>query len=251
MLSKLHHEVMKFIVFEMGKFGINMDVKYVPSLDMLDQYLTSLNYKKLFKLDEIINLTDEELKKMQKESYNLLIYKYSPLQRIEDKFNNINLEVYFTNPDVDIKSRFKEVAILQESGFYEVMQYLKEKQLKDSNFQVPFRDALYGKVSYNCKFLTFSTDIMNNFQFLYLKHFSRLKHIIFEIDVGDGIEPIEMDFNITFSDIEDAGHIDYTQYGNLLQVSFNCNVYGMILSNFVKYKKPLKEIDLKLKVEPK
>ena len=251
MLSKLHHEVMKFIVFEMEKFGIRMDVKYVPSLEMLDQYLTSLNYKKLFTLDEIINLTDEELKRLEKESYNLLMYKYSPLQRIDDKFNNINLEVYFTNPNVNLRSKFEEVAILKETGFYEVIQYLREKKLEDPNFQIPFRDAMYGKVSYNCKFLTFSTDIMNNFQFLYLKHFNRLKHLSFEIDVGDGIEPIEMDFNITFSDIEDIGHIDYTKYGNLLQVTFNCNVYGLILSNYVKYKKPLKEIDLKLKVESK
>jgi len=248
MLSRLHHEVMKFIVLELSKFNIKMDVKYVPSLDMLNQYLTSLNYKKLFTLDEIINLTDEELQKMHKESYNLLMYNYSPFQRVDDKFNNINLEVFFNNPDVDIKSKFKEKAILKETGFYEVIQYIREKQLEDPNFEVPFRDAMYGKVSYECKFLTFSTRIMNDFQFIYLRHFNRLRNIEFEVNIGDGLEPIEMDFNISFLDIDSVGHIDYTKYGNLLQVSFKCNVYGLMLSNYVKYKKPLKEIDLKLKV---
>ena len=247
MISKLHHEVMKFIVFTMGKYGIKMDVKYVPSLDMLNQYLTSLNYKKLFTLEELTNLTEEELKKLQKESYNLLMYKYSPLRRVEDKFNNIDLEIYFEDYD-KVKSRFKEKQILEESGFYEVIQFVRQKKLEDPDFKIPFRDALYGAVSYECKFLTYSTDIMNNFQFLYLKKFGKQRTLTMELIVDEDIEPIELDFNITFSNIEDIGHIDYTKYGNLLQVSFNCNVYGMFLSNFVDYVKPLKEIQLKLKL---
>ena len=238
MLEIVHNKMAEFIVKTFEKYGINIQAQYNSEIGIIKQYIGSLNYRYMYRDLTLPGLTDEDLEKLQKESYNLLLYKYSPLKKTDDRLNNISFEAVFTTEMSD----FQKIKI-EDENVLEFVKYIREEINTDPNNYI-VRDLILGTINYEFQIISSSTKIINDLQFLYCKEFLRPR--IFTITVLIGDKPIELDYQVNFEEISDVGHIDFEKYGNLQQLSFTCELTGPILNNFESEYPTLKEIDYKL-----
>lgn len=245
MIDKVITSYLQSVSDRFGEYGLDVDVQYNSDLDMISQYTQSINLRSMFARDGLDLISQEDLRKLNKDSYILMMYNYAPLKRVEDRLNNINFEAVLDHDIAawsDLKRKDPQLA-----GEVERMQAIREEATGDpTTFQV--RDMLYGEISFTHKILTTSTKIMNDLQFLYVQKIQRNKPFNLEVTLGSGLEPIELDYLTRFDDINDIGHIDYQKYGNLLQITFSSTIQGPFFSNYTKSTPILSKIDLSINI---
>jgi len=245
MISKVITSYLQDVSDRFGKYGLNINVQYNSDLDMISQYTQSISLRSMFAKDELDLISQEELERLNKDSYILMMYNYSPLRRVVDRLNNINFEaVLDDNKSAWLDLQRKEPQLASE---VEHLQKIREEAAGDpTTYQI--RDMLYGEISFTHKILTTDTQIMNNIQFLYVQKLQRNQPFNLEVTLGKGLEPIELEYMTKFEDIDSIGHIDYQRYGNLLHVTFNSTIQGPFFSNYTKTVPKLNKIDLSINI---
>ena len=247
MVSKLHKTISEFVAKKFNTYGLKLGVQFYPDLDTVTLYSKSLDLRSMFKDTDLLNLDEEQLKKIQKESYNLMLYNYGALNRIQGRMNNQNLEIYFKPLSEQDKEQYFHLAKTEEVDPGAIDFIYEKDNVDSSSNEYLVRDCIIGTLTYQFKILTYSTDMLNNFQSIYLMAFGKTKKISMEAVLAYSYRE-ELDYLLKFSEITDASIIDYTKYGNLQQMSFSIDVEGAIFSNYVKGVKKLKEIDVMLRV---
>ena len=216
MLSLLHNRVMTEISNTFREYGLEISVQFNPDIDSFYMYTPSLNTRDIFKNVDLLNIAKEEFDKMQKESYNLLLYNREALHKDPTKLNNIRTEAYhITNKLLEFEKKVFEV-----SGSEIVHNEYNRKIIDDNPPQVFIRDVIAGVQVYNCKVLSYSTEIIDNIQFLYLSKFYPTKKLVVDIYFDDQLE-LSLKYTLNFSEIVDYNYPDYQKYGNLQQIVFN------------------------------
>jgi len=230
MLSIVHNKFVEFIVTVFEKYGIKLQAQYNSEIGLIKQYIGSLNYRYMYK-DKLPSLTEDDIKAVN--SYNLLLYKYHPLKKVDNRLNNINLELVFTGqiPEFEVQKI--------DSNYYEFVKYLRE--LNDKHI---VRDAILGEIEYEFQILSTNTDLINEMQFIYNKELRNPRIFTIKFTFEGIDEPLELTYQVWMEDIEDVGHVDYENYGNLQQISFSGKIEGPILSSYQTEIPSLKEIDL-------
>ena len=247
MISKIYNEFVKYIITYFKEYDYDIQTQYNSDIGIIKQYVSSINYRYMYK---DVDLFDEKtIKKLHKESYILMLYKYNPIKKNPDMFNNINFELVF-DPKETMKTKMEWNKIKDPN----VIQYLRgiKENYNTTPDDYPVRDMIFADFEMDFEIITSSTNIINDLQFLYLFKFAN-KSMGFDIEfiIDDDIEPITFNYNITFEEISEIGHIDFQQYGNIQHLTFNAKITGPVLSNFESRTKPIKKVNLVMDFLPK
>jgi len=248
MLDLTINKTMEHLASFYEDYNIKFAVQYNSDLDMLSQYSRSLDTRSFFGKSDLSLIKQADLEMLQKDSNILLMYNYSPLKRVEDKFNNINFEAVFDprNPDRD-----KELVKFarSEDTDEEAVEWIKG--MRDMNSDEGYtdytvRDMVYAEIDLTCKFLCDSSRIINDLQFLHIQKLQRQRSLDLEFDFGGDIGKQSFPFQLKFETIDSIGHIDYNQYGNLQELTFSFNLQGPFFSSYSTKFPMMSGLDLKI-----
>jgi len=251
MLDLVINKMMNYLGDFYKEYYIEFTVQYNSDLDMLSQYARSLNTRAIFGRSDLDLISKEDLAILRKDSNILLMYNYSPLRRVEDKFNNINFEAIFDprdNQGTKELSKFVRQEIVQDEDGYSTVEFLKKIRAvnNDEGLELTIRDMVYGTIDFTCKFLCDSTKIMNDLQFLYIQKLQRKRSLEMTFDFAGDIGEVDFPYNIKFKDIDSIGHIDYNQYGNLQELTFTFTLEGPFFSSYSTKHPLIDVIDFKI-----
>lgn len=259
MLDIVIDAVLNDISQRFAKYGLPLETQYNSDLEMISQYTSSLNLRYMFQDKDLNLLSQSDLKNLGSESYNLLLYKYSPLKKEENRFNNLNLQLVF-DPEVDQKevgnigpwqpTTQTEPDFDEDGNWYQL--FNKIRSVNEADVEDPYvKDLVMASITLTFKLLTSSTDYVNKAQFLYVSQLHKRNPIItIPLDLG-GAGTHEFEYTTDYTEIDDVGHVDYQRFGNLQHLTFSTTITGPIFSFYQTREKYLKEIDLKLSVLPK
>ena len=249
MLDIVINKTIKSLETFYKSYNIPFIAQYNSDLDMLSQYSKSLQTRSIFGSSDLSLMTQANLDLLNKDSNILLMYNYSPLRRVEHKFNNINFEAVFDprNPSGvnEISKLEKQAPEGDEVEFMQAIRQLNPDEPRD--FTV--RDMVYGEIDFTCKFLCDKSSVMNELQFLHIQKLQKNREIELEFNFGGDIGKVEMPYQTHYEPIESIGHIDYNTYGNLQQLTFTFKLEGPFFSSYSSTTPILEGIDLKISIE--
>jgi len=253
MLDLVINKVMTHLETFYKEYNIQFKVQYNSDLDMLTQYSRSLDTRSLFGKSDLSLISQSDLETLQKDSNILLMYNYSPLKRVEDKFNNINFEAVFDprNPNgIQEMSKFSKAEKVDGSDSVEFLEVIRERNNQDVSGDTPtdstIRDMVYAEIEFTCKFLCDSSRIMNDLQFLHIQKLQRQRSLEMSFDFGGDIGKVDFPYNVEFQPIDTIGHIDYNQYGNLQELTFTYKIQGPFFSSYSTKFPMIEAIDLEI-----
>ena len=249
MLDAIINKTMKHITTFFKEYELNFNVQYNSDLDMLSQYSKSLDTRALFGNTDLKLINEDDIKALKKDGHILLMYNYSPLQRVEDKFNNINFEAVFNPQDQsglkEINRYVNQEGMNQDEAEEQIAFLSSVRKLnEDETLEHTVRDMIYGKIDFTCKFLSSSSKNINELQFLHIQKLQRNHEIEMSFDFGGDIGRVEFPYQTKFQAIESIGHIDYVTYGNLQELTFTFTIEGPFFSSYSTKMPILEQIDL-------
>ena len=239
MISKIHNSLVSLITNTFENYGVKLQAQYNSDIDMIKQYINSLNLRYMYKDSTLPGLTDDDLIKLNKKSYNLLLYKFGPFKKSERGQNFKNLALLF-DPNTTGTDFVKNN--VTDPDFYQFISFIREVNQQD--FVV--RDGFFGQAEYEFTIMSSNTELMNHIQFIYLSQLSNINKLSLTLETP--IEPLELEYFLEFDEISEFGHIDYERYGNLQHLSFSCRLEGLVLSNYKYIEPKLNKIDIGLDV---
>ena len=254
MIELTINKTLKYIENIYRKYGIDFTIEYNSDLEMITQYTRSLNTRTFFKNTDLQLINNLDLNNLNQESYILLMYYFSPLRRLQDRLNNINFEVVFSKP-IPENTKFKKIDKYKTVNPEQIdfLTFIRDPESQNSSNLI-IRDLVIGQLDFNCKFLTTSTKLINELQYIFVSQIQKLTSINLDFDFGADIGRIIIPFQTTFNNIEQIGHIDYNSFGNLQHLTFSFTISGPFFSTYV-YSSPdlsIDEIDVDLRlVKPK
>lgn len=249
MLSLIISKFNEGLVDFFNEYGIDYDIQYNSDLDMISQYSKSLNVRSLFSQSDLNLIQQSDLDKLCKNTYNLMMFNYSPLNLTDWRNRNTNLSLVL-NPNS--KEGLEALGGMVQTSDWsdDLIQTFKSiRTLNAEHKDGIVRDAIIGKFDLTYKFLTTSTELINRFQFLYLRHYRNLSAVALDFDFGEKHEKESITYNVEASDLESVGHVDYNAFGSLQELTFTIKLEGLILSFYNYAEKYLAEVDLDLQVK--
>ncbi len=231
---------------QLATYGITYDSHYNSDLDLITQYSQSLNLRSMFASSDLSLIPQDLVEKLKGDSYNHLMYNYSPFRRQADRMNNINFEAVFDKSDEEASigemSKLRKIA--EDVGVVSFFQALRD--IPDDVDSPAVRDMVMGEVDLTFKVLSYRTDFIQKFQFIHVKNLQRNIPIEVSMDFGSAGKH-EFEYEVEFQEIDGVGHVDYARFGNLQQLTFSVKVKGPFFSFYQRRAGYIKEIALELK----
>lgn len=256
MIGLITEAVLSHIVKIYNSYGLNLETQYNSDLDMVTAYSTSLNLRHLFADKDLQGMAPEDLEQLKGDSYNLMMYKYSPLKRLEDRFNNFDLSLVFDSPADQSEhlgewSKLKNIYSGREEQQPWIELFEKIRTVNESEIEDPYvKDMVMGEIEYTFKVISSSTSFMDYAQFLHVSKLNRGSLIIeIPLDFGEAGSH-EFDYTLTVDPIDSNGHIDYLRFGNLQHLTFSAKITGPVFSFYQTREKYIKEVSLRASVLP-
>jgi len=241
MISKLINGFVSVVSNTIKSYGIPLESQYNSDLDMITEYSKSMKLRTIFSNNTDLTLLDDtQIAELSNTSYNLMMYKYSPLKRDDNRFNNIDIELVFNSNKLEPMSKLNFEGVDENWRFL----YNKFRKLNDDNKDGLVRDVIFGSIDITFKILSSSTDQINDMQMIYLQKLQRVVSLPIELDLGSDIGVHTFKYSVEFDDISDIGHIDRKSYGNLQQITFSGKISGPIFSSYIKKVPFLEKIDV-------
>ena len=235
MIDKIINDFIKYLNATLSRYHIKYETLYNSDLEMVSQYSKSLSVRSLFNQGDLKLIREDDFDKLQNKDYILCMYNYSPLSRVENRFNNINFEMVF-NPRTPVEESLRQFGKLRESegsdGHLNLYHLVREGHVDAESLEGHVRDMVYGTVNLNFKFMTVNTTALNDIQFIHNKTLQRNQS--YSVLVRIGGRDHEFEYKTSFEPIDQIGHIDYNSYGNLQQLSFSVAVEGPVFSFYTK-----------------
>lgn len=246
MLGPVIEGFLESVAKEFAKYGLTYETIYNSDLTLLAEYSRSLNLRSMFSSTDLELLPENLVDKLKGESYNLMMYNYSPFRRSKERMNNINFSAVFDHTNEQGLEEFKKLKEIHTNA--ELDTFFQTLRDIPSNIQDPIvRDLVMGEVDLTFKVLSYNTDFIQQMQFLYVQSLQRNVATDVKFDFGAAGEH-DFEFETEFQDISTVGHVDFAKFGNLQEMTFTVTLKGPFFS-FYSYKtKYIKEIALQLSV---
>lgn len=238
MISLVINGLIKKIAEDYKSEGVAFETVYNSDLEMVSQYSKDFKYRAMFSQSDLELFRQEDLTKLHKDGYVLVLYNYSPFKRLHEGFNNTKHSLVFTDsPSKNPKFKSpKMVSNTQGRVVIESERDWETDSLKDGIV----KDLVFGGFELSFKVLTSSTNIINTMQFIHVWKMQRHRSISMMFNFGADIGSHDFLYNTEYSDIVSVGHVDYNLYGNLQEMTFSVVLKGPFLSE-LSYKDPLLE----------
>jgi hypothetical protein len=250
MLEPVIDGFLESLAKEFGKYGLTYETLYNSDLDLLSQYSQSLNLRSLFSTTDLSLLPEALVEKLKGQSYNQMLYNYSPFRRNKDRLNNINFNAVFDHTNEEGLSEFsklKEIGNNELSFFFEA---LRKQPIPDEIKEPIVRDMVMGEIDLTFKVLSYNTSVIQNMQFIYVQSLQRNRTVYVDLDFGQaGVHQFE--YEVEFKDIDSVGHVDFAKFGNLQELTFTVRVGGPFFSFYQYHTKYIETIALELKFSTK
>ena len=259
----------------LNPYKIYFDTFYTPNIDDYRLAMSSYNARKLidFNPQQALHLTDQQLKNFTDatrpggKSYNCIQYKYSPLKHSDKNSNSHIYYIAYSTQTGNIKvtditgRKYLPLEHDQAQALLKTLELDKQEYYQQSNLadivageiipQVSIdtkpttpltlqRLGIYAESDIDCRFLTTNTTLFEDFMIVYnaILH-KRNPH--FTIGIKD-FKDTSWTINTEYSEINEAGQVDYWENGNLLQVTFSTKLTTMFLSNYTTKALPLNQV---------
>jgi hypothetical protein len=217
MVELFEASIIKFIKDKfLESFGINVSFKFSPTMDFIEEYrkdrFSKINNSKT--TDFIQELLGENVNDI-----NLAIWNRTPIKKLKQEENGI-IPPNFTP--------FDKLIIKTKNG-------------------IELRDIFYGKTDFNIKFFSSEAKIIRMVELIYNSKFFDVNPPIKITYSLDG-EPLDIDYNTFFNEIDNIEYIDISSYGAISLIEFTFSIYGIFFSPFYTLEKlnTIKEIDLRV-----
>ncbi len=196
----------------LNEHGVVFESKYSTDVSLISEYTKSYKFRNIFGDNKI--LQPEDMNKVTSApNFALLLYNRKPFGKWADVGNNVQIEAEGISSD--------------QNGVLT----LENPETDVTNLQL--RTAMYGQVQLTCKIMTSNTSTLEMLEYLISHHFLRKNpKISVTLELGDGIDQIEVDYNTVHDEIDEFGFIDNRSYGDLQQLSFSVTIHGIFFSMF-------------------
>ena len=232
MIDKIHQSTIQTILSLFDEYGVkNVKGIYNPDISVVNEYIKKYEYRQVGGVKNFI----ENITEKGKLSHTVLFYKYSPIKMPSDVMNhNRNLSMFF--------NKIKTSSELNKSGM--------NRDLGKDSSAYQLRDMFFAEINYECEIITNSIDIMNYLQVLYLAKLKRNPKFSVTINIPEYGEPIEIESLLSeFSEINEAGAMDYLSYGNIFHLSFDFRVIMPIISDYYEKVDAIQNIQIKFDIK--
>ena len=201
MVELFEASIIKFLKDKfLQKFGISVPFKYSPEMDFIEEFRRDRfsKIKQEITADFVKELIGENTKNI-----SLAIWKRTPIKKYKDDENGITS--FKLNP-------FDKLVINTNNG-------------------IELRDVFYGKTDFTVQFFSSESKIIYMIELLYNTEFLDVNPPIKVTYSLDG-EPLELDYNTYFNEIESIDYINIQNYGSMRLIEFSFSVYGIFFSPY-------------------
>jgi hypothetical protein len=198
----------------------------------------------MFASTDLDLLPEELVGRLKKDSYNHLMYNYSPFRRNADRMNNIDFEAVFDHTKEDGLEELEKLKKIGTDGISVFFQELRD--VPDDIDSPVVRDLVMGEVDLTFKILSYNTSFIQNMQFLHVQKLQRNRPIEVTLDFGEAGQH-EFEYEVEFKPIDTVGHVDFAKFGNLQELTFTVKLSGPFFSFYQRHTHYIEEIALELK----